>query len=76
MDLQGLPAAEQAETDRLAGAAGLQPFAEGLRGPDGLLADVEGAGGVSPVDAPRDARALEATYADAWFRTITSEVFG
>jgi sulfide dehydrogenase [flavocytochrome c] flavoprotein subunit len=43
---------------------------------DGVLTDVEGAGGVSPIDAPRDFRALEATYADGWFRTITSEVYG
>jgi NADPH-dependent 2,4-dienoyl-CoA reductase/sulfur reductase-like enzyme len=43
---------------------------------DGVLADVEGAGGVSPIDAPRDFRALEATYADGWFKTITSEVYG
>jgi hypothetical protein len=43
---------------------------------EGVLADVEGAGGVSPVDAPRDFRALEATYADSWFRTITAEVYG
>jgi sulfide dehydrogenase [flavocytochrome c] flavoprotein subunit len=42
---------------------------------DGVLTDVEGAGGVSPIDAPRDFRALEATYADGWFRTITSEVY-
>jgi NADPH-dependent 2,4-dienoyl-CoA reductase/sulfur reductase-like enzyme len=43
---------------------------------NGLLTDVEGAGGVSPLDAPASFRALEATYADAWFKTITSEVFG
>ena len=43
---------------------------------NGLLADVEGAGGVSPADAPRSFRSLEATYAEAWFRTITTEVFG
>lgn len=43
---------------------------------NGLLADVEGAGGVSPADAPPSFRALEATYADAWFKTITAEVFG
>ena len=42
----------------------------------GQLADVEGAGGVSPADAPPDFRALEATYAAAWFRTITAETFG
>jgi NADPH-dependent 2,4-dienoyl-CoA reductase/sulfur reductase-like enzyme len=42
---------------------------------NGMLADVEGAGGVSPAEAPASFRALEATYADTWFRTITSEVF-
>ena len=43
---------------------------------NGVLTDVEGAGGVSPVDAARDVRKLEATYAESWFRTITAEVFG
>lgn len=43
---------------------------------NGLLADVEGAGGVSPADAPRDVRAREANYAQTWFATITAEVFG
>ena len=43
---------------------------------DGNLADVPGAGGVSPADAPASFRALEATYADIWFQTITTEVFG
>lgn len=43
---------------------------------NGALTDVEGAGGVSPADAPASFRALEATYADTWFQTITSEVFG
>jgi sulfide dehydrogenase [flavocytochrome c] flavoprotein chain len=42
----------------------------------GQLADVEGAGGVSPLDAPPDFRAREANYAAAWFRTITAETFG
>ena len=42
----------------------------------GVLADVEGAGGVSPLDAPPETRKLEAAYAADWFRTITSEVFG
>jgi NADPH-dependent 2,4-dienoyl-CoA reductase/sulfur reductase-like enzyme len=42
----------------------------------GQLADVEGAGGVSPLDAPADFRALEAAYAKAWFGTITAETFG
>jgi sulfide dehydrogenase [flavocytochrome c] flavoprotein chain len=43
---------------------------------NGQLADVEGAGGVSPADAPPDFRALEANYAQAWFRTITAQTFG
>ncbi|WP_398484278.1 FCSD flavin-binding domain-containing protein [Tardiphaga sp.] len=43
---------------------------------NGLLTDVEGAGGTSPLDAPRTFRKQEADYALAWFDTITSEVFG
>ena len=43
---------------------------------NGLLADVEGAGGTSPVDAPASFRALEADYAEHWFNRITDEVFG
>ena len=43
---------------------------------NGVLTDVQGAGGVSPVDAPRSARAQEALFAEGWFNTITSEVFG
>jgi hypothetical protein len=42
----------------------------------GQLADVPGSGGVSPTDAPRGARTAEAVLAEAWFRTITAEVFG
>jgi NADPH-dependent 2,4-dienoyl-CoA reductase/sulfur reductase-like enzyme len=42
----------------------------------GLLADVPGSGGVSPVEAPRATRTAEAVLAEAWFRTITGEVFG
>ena len=42
----------------------------------GVLADIEGAGGTSPLDAPPEFRAREAGYADAWFRTITTETFG
>jgi sulfide dehydrogenase [flavocytochrome c] flavoprotein chain len=42
----------------------------------GQLADVPGAGGVSPAEAPRATRAAEAVLAEAWFRTITGEVFG
>ena len=43
---------------------------------DGLLADVPGAGGTSPLDAPAQLRETEARYAEEWFGTITSEVFG
>lgn len=43
---------------------------------NGLLSDVEGAGGTSPLDAPRDFRAQEAVYARSWYDTITGEVFG
>jgi NADPH-dependent 2,4-dienoyl-CoA reductase/sulfur reductase-like enzyme len=43
---------------------------------NGTLADVQGAGGVSPLDAPRSVRAQEALFAEGWFNTITSEVFG
>jgi sulfide dehydrogenase [flavocytochrome c] flavoprotein subunit len=43
---------------------------------NGQLTDVEGAGGVSPLNAPASIRAEEALYADGWFRTITAEVFG
>jgi hypothetical protein len=43
---------------------------------NGVLTDVEGSGGVSPADAPRSFRNAEAAYAEAWFKTITAEVFG
>jgi NADPH-dependent 2,4-dienoyl-CoA reductase/sulfur reductase-like enzyme len=43
---------------------------------NGQYVDVEGAGGSSPAEAPREVRAAEANYAAAWFRTITAEVFG
>jgi NADPH-dependent 2,4-dienoyl-CoA reductase/sulfur reductase-like enzyme len=43
---------------------------------NGQLADVPGAGGLSPAAAPRGARQAEAVLAEAWFRTITTEVFG
>jgi NADPH-dependent 2,4-dienoyl-CoA reductase/sulfur reductase-like enzyme len=43
---------------------------------NGVLTDVQGAGGLSPVDAPRSVRAQEALFAEDWFNTITSEVFG
>lgn len=43
---------------------------------NGLLADIEGAGGTSPLDAPHEFREREALYARSWFDTITAEVFG
>jgi NADPH-dependent 2,4-dienoyl-CoA reductase/sulfur reductase-like enzyme len=46
------------------------------RAAGGKMTEVQGSGGVSPADAPVDFRKTEALYAEAWFRTITSEVFG
>ena len=43
---------------------------------NGVLADVEGAGGVSPADAPAEVRRREARLAGDWFRTIGDDVFG
>ena len=43
---------------------------------DGVLTDTLGAAGLSAIDAPPEFRAQEAAYADAWFKTITSETFG
>jgi NADPH-dependent 2,4-dienoyl-CoA reductase/sulfur reductase-like enzyme len=43
---------------------------------EGQIAEVAGSGGVSPLEAPPATRALEAAYGEAWFRTITGEVFG
>jgi NADPH-dependent 2,4-dienoyl-CoA reductase/sulfur reductase-like enzyme len=43
---------------------------------NGVLTEVQGSGGVSPADAPASFRAQEALFADGWFNTITSEVFG
>jgi NADPH-dependent 2,4-dienoyl-CoA reductase/sulfur reductase-like enzyme len=42
----------------------------------GLLAEVEGAGGTSPREAPASFRQAEARFAEAWFQTITAAVFG
>ncbi len=43
---------------------------------NGQWTDVKGAGGVSPAKAPHSDRALEANFANGWFKTITEEVFG
>ena len=42
---------------------------------NGVLADVEGAGGVSPLDPPPGFRAQEARYDADWFATITAEAY-
>jgi sulfide dehydrogenase [flavocytochrome c] flavoprotein chain len=46
------------------------------RAVNGQLTDIEGAGGISPIDAPAAQRAQEAEYANAWFKTVTGETFG
>src|SRR5262249_60375626 len=43
---------------------------------NGVLTEIEGSGGVSKADAPHDVRALEATFANGWVKTITTEVCG
>jgi NADPH-dependent 2,4-dienoyl-CoA reductase/sulfur reductase-like enzyme len=43
---------------------------------NGVLTDVKGAGGVSPANAPRNVRELEVGFANGWFSTITTEIFG
>ena len=42
----------------------------------GQYLEVEGAGGISPADAPRSFRAQEAKFADVWFKTATTDIFG
>jgi len=49
----------------------------GVYRPDkGVLTNVPGAGGDSPLDVVGGFRGQEALYASSWFRTITAEVFG
>ena len=49
----------------------------GVFHPDaGQYVEVEGAGGISPLNAPPEFRAEEAKFADAWFRTNTHQIFG
>lgn len=43
---------------------------------NGVLTDIEGAGGTSPLGAPPSQREQEAKFGDRWFQTITAEVFG
>jgi NADH dehydrogenase FAD-containing subunit len=49
----------------------------GVYRPDkGVLADIPGAGGISPLEVVGGFRGQEALYASSWFKTITTEVFG
>jgi NADPH-dependent 2,4-dienoyl-CoA reductase/sulfur reductase-like enzyme len=43
---------------------------------NGNFSEVEGSGGLSPADAPHDLRATEAKLDEAWFDTVTTEIFG
>lgn len=43
---------------------------------NGVLADVAGAGGISPPDASAEVHHREAAYGEDWFRTLTATVFG
>ena len=43
---------------------------------NGVLTDIEGAGGTTPLDAPAGQAFQEAVFAEAWFKTITNETFG
>jgi sulfide dehydrogenase [flavocytochrome c] flavoprotein chain len=40
-----------------------------------IWTEIDGAGGVSPADASRETRALEAAYAQRWFDNLTTQVF-
>jgi NADPH-dependent 2,4-dienoyl-CoA reductase/sulfur reductase-like enzyme len=42
----------------------------------GQLLEVPGAGGTSPLDVDSAYRAREARYAESWFRTLTTEIWG
>jgi sulfide dehydrogenase [flavocytochrome c] flavoprotein subunit len=49
----------------------------GVYRPDkGVLTDIPGAGGTSPLEVVGGFRGQEALYASSWFKTITTEVFG
>jgi NADPH-dependent 2,4-dienoyl-CoA reductase/sulfur reductase-like enzyme len=43
---------------------------------NGVLTEIKGSGGTSPLDATRATRAQEARFAYGWFNAITGEVFG
>jgi len=43
---------------------------------DGTISGVEGAGGVSPMDAPASVRRQEALYTKGWYDGITADIWG
>ena len=43
---------------------------------EGKIVAVEGAGGVSPADAPTDFRSREARYAEGWYASIVADTWG
>ncbi|ABM61938.1 NAD(P)/FAD-dependent oxidoreductase [Halorhodospira halophila] len=43
---------------------------------EGEITEIEGAGGLSPLDADRDQREIEAMYAPGWYESITEDIFG
>jgi sulfide dehydrogenase [flavocytochrome c] flavoprotein chain len=43
---------------------------------DGMFVEIEGSGGTSPLEAPREVRTREAENAQSWYNTITVEAFG
>lgn len=43
---------------------------------EGDIVGVEGAGGLSPMDASKEDREAEATYALSWFKNVTTDMFG
>ena len=45
-------------------------------GPKGKIQKVEGAGGLTPMDASDEMRKREVAYAYSWFRNITHDIFG
>jgi sulfide dehydrogenase [flavocytochrome c] flavoprotein subunit len=43
---------------------------------DGSIKGVQGAGGVSPADADRNFRRMEANYTRGWYESITTDIWG
>jgi sulfide dehydrogenase [flavocytochrome c] flavoprotein subunit len=58
-------------TDYGISVAGVYKLAE-----DGTIKDVEGSGGVTPIDAPEWALAREVQYAYSWYKNIVKDSFG